>query len=210
MPCARRTTLERLEALVARERPQVLGAAVRLGDGHVVLERRVRVLERVVELVALEDVVVGPRLVASLRCCGLTARPTAHTRAGLALDPDDDALLAPGVVDSVEHPLREPRRGRTRPARDRLYNRSDAEARSLRPEPVLVPLRARSSAEERVAAYVLREHGAGAASTRSSRIRTSRTASASSSSSECSTRPEVIHALGEQARRAARATLSAR
>ena len=59
---------ERLQHLAARERRAVVAAAVALGDREVVLERGVRLLERVVELVPLEDVVLerGQLLVALL------------------------------------------------------------------------------------------------------------------------------------------------
>src|SRR5207248_1276020 len=91
---------ERLQAFVARERAQVLRAAVGLRDGQVVLERGVRLLERVFELVALEDVVVAPRRlrVALVRVDRASDSPYG---AGLALDPDSDALLVSGVVHPV-------------------------------------------------------------------------------------------------------------
>ena len=76
-------------------------AAVALRDLQVVLERLVRSLERVLELEALEDVVVGPRLVARpvLQVHGPADRPDP---ALLALDPDHDPLLGARVVDAVE------------------------------------------------------------------------------------------------------------
>src|SRR5439155_4945176 len=95
--------LERLQALLSRERPHVLAAAVPLGDGQVVLERVVRLLERVLELVALEDVVLGPRRPA-VPALGIDGAAHGPERARLPLDPDDDALLVAGVVDSMEHP----------------------------------------------------------------------------------------------------------
>src|SRR5262249_11868572 len=54
--------LERLEQLLAAERLHLAAEAVALGDHHVVLERGVRRLDRVVELVADEDVVLLVRL----------------------------------------------------------------------------------------------------------------------------------------------------
>src|SRR5262249_35988359 len=99
--------LERLQALLARERLAVLGAPVALRHREVVLERGVRMLERVVELVALEEIV--PRLrrvpVAQVRVDDATDRPDG---AGLALDPDRDPLLPPRIVHPMEHPLRKP------------------------------------------------------------------------------------------------------
>src|SRR4029450_4626141 len=66
-----------------------------------VLERRVRLLERVLELVALEQIVVGVRLLAAavLRVDGSSDGPDG---AGLALDPDHYALRDACVVDSLE------------------------------------------------------------------------------------------------------------
>src|SRR4029450_11754609 len=84
--------LERAEQLLARERLDVLRPTVVLGHPRVVVEHSVRLLEPVVELVALEDVVVGAWLVARpvLRVDGSSDGP--HP-AFLALDPDHDALL---------------------------------------------------------------------------------------------------------------------
>src|SRR2546423_10908744 len=67
-------------------------------DGEVVLERLVRLLQRVPELVALEDVVLPPRLArrAPVGIDGAAHRPDA---ALLPLDPDDDRL----GVRSEEH-----------------------------------------------------------------------------------------------------------
>ena len=58
---AEEKALEGFEQLLAAERPHVPVEAVGLGDDDVVLEGRVRSLERVVELVADEDE-VGLRL----------------------------------------------------------------------------------------------------------------------------------------------------
>src|SRR5712691_1794372 len=51
--------LERLQALLARERAAVLGSSVPLTHCEVVLERRVRLLECVLQLIPLEEVVAG-------------------------------------------------------------------------------------------------------------------------------------------------------
>jgi hypothetical protein len=85
----------------------MLPAPVLLGDREVVLERGVRLVEGVGELVALEDVVLGTRLadLAELRVDCAADGPDA---AGLALDPDDDGLGVSGVVHAVEYPLGEP------------------------------------------------------------------------------------------------------
>ena len=186
----------------------MLGAAVRLGDGQVVLERGVCLLQRVLELVPLEDVVVVPRLVV-VALVWIHGAPDCPHRTGFALDPDDDALVATGVVDSMEHPLREP------PAVGRDLHDTDytidlvQRLGSFLRNPFSF-LFARSSAEENVAAYVLREHRNGRrvedilldpyVQNRLSLEQQRRLLS----------RPEIVHALGEQAVEAARAALSAR
>lgn len=135
----------------------MLGAAVRLRDGEVVLERAVRTFERVLELVPLEDVVVATRRVRSavMRIDGAANGPN---RASLALDPDDDAFLVTDVVDPMELPLREPAAVGLHEA-DYTIDRVLKVASFLR-NPFSF-LFARSRTEEAVVAYVLREHGAG-------------------------------------------------
>jgi hypothetical protein len=138
----------------------VLGAAVGLRDGEIVLEGTVRAVERVLELIPLEDVVVAPRRVCSavMRIDGAANGP--H-RTGLALDPDDDAFLVAGVVDSMELPLREPAAvGRDLHKADYTIGRVPLKVASFLRNPFSF-LFARSSKEEAVVAYVLREHGAG-------------------------------------------------
>src|SRR5207249_3218683 len=97
----KKPALERLEQLVAGELGQRGGLAVLLGDALVVAQAAVRGLEAVVELVALEDVVVGARGVgrAQVRVDGASHSPDS---AGLALDPDHDALLAAVLVHAHE------------------------------------------------------------------------------------------------------------
>src|SRR6185295_14182144 len=99
-------TLERSEQLLARERPDVLRAAVVLGHAKVVLEAPVGLLERILELVALEEVVVAARLVggAVLWVHGTAHRPD---RALAALDPDHDALLRALIVEATDRALGE-------------------------------------------------------------------------------------------------------
>src|SRR4029450_9398575 len=94
------------QQLVARERLAGRDTTVLGGDAGIVVERRVRLLERVLELVALEQIVVGVRLLAAtvLRVDG---SPDSPDGAGLALDPDHYALRDACVVDSLEHPLGE-------------------------------------------------------------------------------------------------------
>src|SRR5512133_1230324 len=84
----------------------MLRPSVTLRHAEVGLERLVRGEQTVVELVALEHVVVAPRLVAGAM---LRIHRTAHRpqRALLALDPDHDRLLRPRVVDAVNDPFGE-------------------------------------------------------------------------------------------------------
>jgi len=60
---AEELALEPGDDLLARERRHAAQVSVLLDDADVVLECRVRGVERVVQLVALEEVVVGARLV---------------------------------------------------------------------------------------------------------------------------------------------------
>src|SRR5262245_24696669 len=84
----------------------MFGTAVALGHADVVLERFVRGRQAVVELVAFEEIIVPARLVARtvLRVDGAPDRPE---RTLFALDPDDDRLLRPRVVDAVNDPFGE-------------------------------------------------------------------------------------------------------
>jgi hypothetical protein len=134
----------------------MLAAAVLLRDREVVLERGVRAVERVGELVAVEHVILGAGRadVASLGVDGAADRPEA---AFLALDPDHDRLRIPGVVDPVEHPLREPAAvGRGPHDLDYTIGPVAGLATYLRDL-----LFGRSTKEQRVAEYVIREHAAG-------------------------------------------------
>src|SRR5262245_25183037 len=98
--------LERLQELFAAERHALPGRALGTRAHAVVLERRVRSLERVAELEALPHVVVAARLVrrAVLRVHGPAHRPQ---RPGASLDPDHDPLGRTRVVASVDDPLGE-------------------------------------------------------------------------------------------------------
>src|SRR5262249_56773468 len=84
---AEEPALERPEHLLADERLHVHGVAVALEDAHVVLEHIVRALERVVELVPLEDVVVRPRRIGRSQM-RIDRAPDRPDRSFLALDPD--------------------------------------------------------------------------------------------------------------------------
>src|ERR1044071_7409989 len=110
--------------------------SVPLGDGRVVLERLVRLLERISELVALEDVVLGTRLL-RLAPVGIHGAPDRPDAALLPLAPDHDRLRVAVRVDAVEPPLRE-----AAPVGGRLHARTmtsrdprPPHARARRPRP---------------------------------------------------------------------------
>ena len=81
-------------------------------------------------------------------------------RALLALDPDEDCLLGACVVDSVDDPLGEAALRRFPPHGHKDTIGLMQRLASLLRSPFSF-LFARSSTEERVAAYVIREHGRG-------------------------------------------------
>src|SRR5918992_1621129 len=97
--------LEGLQELLPRERPDASVEALVLEHAHVVFERSVRGLERVVELVALEHVVVAAGHVAGtvLGAHDAADRPQ---RPRTALDPEDDALLRAVIADPLQDALR--------------------------------------------------------------------------------------------------------
>src|SRR2546425_8682280 len=136
--------LERLQQLAAGERLQVLGAAVALRDCEVVLQRAVCGLQRVVELVAFEQVVIAPGLVAGpiLRVDGPAHGPDC---ALFALDPDDYCLRGACVVDSVDDSLGEAALRRFPPhgPKDTIGQCSDSQACCARRSPFSPAGRAR-------------------------------------------------------------------
>jgi hypothetical protein len=151
--------LERLQQLAAGERLQLLRMAVALRHAQVVLERIVRSRERVVELEALEHVIVRAGLVAG-SVLGVDSPADSPERATLALDPDEDGLLDARVVDAVDDTLGEAALRRLPPHEHKDTIGSMQRLASLLRSPFSF-LFARSSTEERVAAYVIREHGRG-------------------------------------------------
>ena len=170
-------------------------------DGSVVAQDSVRLLERVAELVALEDVVVGTRLVARavLRVHG---PPDGPQGSGTAFDPDHDPLGGPDVVDAVKNALGEDRGGLIAPHRDQsiaptcLYDRGAmVDLASLFRNPFSF-LFARSSSEERVAAYVIREHERGRSLTEILNDPYVRNRLSPSEQARLLDRPEVIRAIG--------------
>jgi len=186
----------------------VVAAAVAFRHGQVVLERGVRLLERVDQLEAFEDVVVASR-VASVPLLGVHGAADSPERACLSLDPDDDVLLVPGVVDPSEHPLREP------PAVGRDLHCSDYTivhvlklAGFLR-NPFSF-LFAKTSMEEQVIAYLTREHARGRRASEILEDRYIQNRLTPQQQARLLDRPEVVHALGEHDVDAARRFLEAR
>jgi hypothetical protein len=136
----------------------VLRSPVVLRDAEVVLEYLVGFLERILELVALEDVVVGPGLVRGA-VLGVDRTPHGPERPSPPLDPHDDALVAALVVESTDLSLREPPGSRPPPHGGLRYGLVASLSQFLRNP--LAFLFERPSQEDRLAAYVIREHDRG-------------------------------------------------
>jgi hypothetical protein len=202
--------LERLQQLVSRERLHAFAATVSLRDVEIVLEALVRREQCVVELVALEDVVLSPRLVGLpvLRIDRATDGP--HC-ARLSLDPDDDALLDPLLVDSVELAFREATSVRSS-AHEVRITRSGAKIDAVLKDSSWLRnpfsfLFAKSSAEERVCAYLIREHERGRALEEILQDRYVQNRLTPAQQSRLLDRPELIHALGHDTVSAARESI---
>ena len=127
---------------------------VTLENADVVLERVVRALECILELVALEDHILGTSVVrgAELRVDG---SPDGPDRAGLPLDPDHDSLLLADVVHADESALGVPSLSRA-PPHTGIQSGPVAVFKNL-----YSWLFQRGSSEEHVARYVIREHDRG-------------------------------------------------
>jgi hypothetical protein len=186
----------------------VVAATVVLGNGEIVLERRVGLLERILELEALEDVVLRARLL-HVALLGVHSPADGPERAGLPLDPEDDMLLVAGVVESSEHPLREPAAvGRDVHWPDYTIA-SMLKLREFLTNPFSF-LFARTSMEEQVVAYLIREHARGRKVSEILEDRYVQNRLSPQQQARLLERPEVIHALGEQNVEAARQLLSSR
>src|SRR5205807_1065779 len=174
---------------------------------QVVLERRVRPLERVLELVALEEIVVRPRVVARpvLRIDGTPNRPHG---ARLALDPDHDPLVRAEIVDAGNDPLREaPLPGVP------LHRPEDTIAAMGRLADLLRSpfsfLGTRSSQEDRVAAYVVREHERGRTLAEILDDPYVRNRLTPQQTERLLDRPEIVRAVGDSAIEQTRSTRAA-
>ena len=130
------------------------------------------------------------------RCCGLTDAADRPDGARLSLDPDHDPLGGAGVVDTLEHPLREDGARLTRFTIWTLTRCGIESARGrasgLPPESLLVPLHplVEGGADRRLRHP--RARARPAARTRSSRTRTSGTAARRAQIARLLDRPEVI------------------
>ena len=184
----------------------MVAAAVALGDREIVLERGIRLVERVLELVPLEDVVLGARrlAVSLLRVHRTADRPHG---AGLPLDPEDDVLLVSGVIEPSEHPLREPAAvGRDLHWFDYTIAPM-AKLGSFFRNPFSF-LFTRTSMEEQVIAYLTREHARGRTASEILQDRYIQNRLTPQQQARLLDRPDVVHALGEQDVDLARQSLS--
>ena len=147
--------LEEWENLLPREGPSVGEETVALQDAHVVLERFVRALERVVELVTLEDDVLCTRLVglAEVRVYRPADDPDG---AGSSVDPEHDPLLVAKIVHACERSLGVPAFTGAPSHVPGIQSRLVSGFKNL-----FSFLFQRNSAEEHVARYVIREHDRG-------------------------------------------------
>ena len=182
----------------------MIAAAVALRHGEIVLERGVRLIECVLELEPLEDVVVGARSLAVplLRVDGAADGPHG---ACLPLDPKDDVLLVSGVVESPEHPLREP----AAVGRDvHCFDYTIAPMASL--GSFWKRLFASTSMEEQVIAYLTREHARGRRVSEILQDRYIQNRLTPQQQNRLLDRPEVVKALGEQDVDAARQFLASK
>jgi hypothetical protein len=158
-PCpplaAEEPALQQRENFLARERARVGVTPVLLEHPHVVLERVVRTIERVAQLVPLEHHVLRAGLVglAKVRVDCTANRP--H-RTGATLDPDHDPLLFADVVDAGQRPLRVPAFTRASFHLTGIQSRLVSGFKNM-----FSFLFSRGSAEEHVARYVIREHERG-------------------------------------------------
>ena len=158
-------------------------------------------LEGVVELVALEDVVVRARVVAGsmLRVHGPPDRPD---RSGLTFDPDHDPFENARIVHADQRALRKPRNGRAA-AHQGKDTIAAVGLRDLFQNPFSF-LFARSRNEDRLIAYVLREHDRGRALTEILEDPYVRNRTTPHERDRLLDNPDVIRALGQDVIQAAR------
>jgi hypothetical protein len=189
--------LERTQQFLASEGPNVLRAAVTLRHGEIVFEDLVRTLERVVELEALEDVVVRPRLVRRA-VLGVDRAAHAPGTALSALDPDQDPLVGSGLVHSVQLALRET------PGGGQLAHGARIQSAAMAIGDFFRNLFNKSSHVDRVAAYVIREHERGRSLTEILDDPYVKNRTTPQERDRLLDRPEVIRALGDDVVRQAK------
>ena len=133
-----------------------------------------------------------------MRVHGTADRPQ---RARLPLDPDDDPLLVAGVVDPVDHP------GDLHGGDYTIDSMLRFASFMRNPFAFLF---AKTSAEEHVAAYLLREHATGRRVEDIKQDPYVQNRLTPEQQRRVLDRPDVVHALGEQAVSSARELLSSR
>jgi hypothetical protein len=197
---AEEVALEEGDDLLSRERTDPGRRTVLLQDADVVLQGVVRRLQRVPQLVALEDPLVVPRLVGRpvLR---VDHPPDGPDPPGTPFDPDDDPLLPPRVVDAPKRPLGAAAVERFRPHARRIQSTNVA-LRDL-----FSFLFQRSPAEERVAAYVIREHERGRALAEVLEDRYVQNRLTPQQRARLLDRPEVVRAIGKETVESVRSTI---
>ena len=198
---AEEETFQHRQYFGAGERLDEISRPVLLEHADVVLERVVPSVEGVAELVAFEEPVLLPRLVGRplVQVDGPADGPES-TRP--PLDPELDPLLAPGVVEAPKRALRAP-----------LANRAPAHAGRIQSAAMAFRdlfsfLFQRSSAEERVAAYVIREHERGRDLAQILEDRYVQNRLTPDQRERLLDRPEVIRAIGDVTVANARETIT--
>ena len=166
-------------------------------------------LECVLELIALEDVVVVTRLVGR-SVLGVDGPSDGPQRARPALDPKDNPLVHSSVIEPPEDAFGESARGRLSP-----HGPEDTIA------PVALNLSnllrspfsflfARSSQEDRVASYVIREHERGRTLLEILEDPYVRNRLTPQQTQRLLDRPEVVHAIGDETIESTRRVFSTR
>jgi|SRR5665213_940170 len=171
----------------------MVAAPVALGHREIVLERGVRLVERILELEALEDVVLQARQLA-VSLLGIHDPADRPDGPGLPLDPKDNVLLVSGVIESSEHPLREPA------AVGRVWHWFDYTIASMATLGSFLKnlLFSTTTKEEQVIAYLTREHARGRRASEILQDRYIQNRLTPQQQGRLLDRPEVVHALGEQ------------
>ena len=204
---AEEETLEGSQELVAAERVDLLGCAVVLGDDGIVLERSVRRVEAVVELVARPHVVVSARLLRlPVLRIDLPADGPHGTRP--AFDPDEHPLGATAVVATLHDAFGEP------PGDRGALHATDYTIAPMGLRDAVTGafsfLRGGSQKEERAAQYVIREHHRGRTLAEILDDPYVRNRFTPQQAERLLDRPEIIRAVGDQTIEQTRSVRTAR